>query len=294
MNPFGLTVGNRLAEQLVPRLLTPAFAFWAGGLLALWTPARGHRWSERIGALSGVEQVALLAAAVSLIAGSAVVAELLTLPVLRLLEGYGPLTRAPRRFQRRRYEDADAQLQALSGRAFRGEPVDPLRLAAAEQRLHDFPGVDRIMPTRLGNILRAAEDRPAERYGLDPVICWPHLWLALDKDVQLELTEARRSLDDAARLWLWFLLFSAWTWTAWWAPLVSVAGCVVTYHAAMLGRARAYGQLLQAAFDLHRHLIYAALRWPVPESPDRERAGGEAVTTYLWRGIAPPGMRFTS
>jgi hypothetical protein len=49
-----------------------------------------------------------------------------------------------------------------------------------------------------------------------------------------------------------------------------------------------------AAFDMNRRGIYTALGWPVPGSPDDERVSGESVTTYLWRGIAPPGTRFTS
>ncbi|MGH8967538.1 MAG: hypothetical protein ACRDXB_19735, partial [Actinomycetes bacterium] len=178
--------------------------------------------------------------------------------------------------------------------AFRGELKDRHKLMAAEQQAHDLPPEGSVMPTRLGNILRAAEDRPRDRYGLDPVVCWPHLWLSLDKETQQELAQSRKELDGAARLWLWFLLFASWSWAAWWAPVVAVAGCAATYYGAILARARGYGALMQAAFDLHRRKIYEALGWPFPEDPDDERTSGESVTTYLWRGIAPPGTRFTT
>jgi len=49
-------------------------------------------------------------------------------------------------------------------------------------------------------VLRAAEDRPRDRYGLDPVVCWPHLWLTLEKETQQELASSRKELDDGARL----------------------------------------------------------------------------------------------
>jgi len=193
----------------------------------------------------------------------------------------------------RRLKRAEERLQELSGKAFRGQPVDERALAAVEQRLHDLPAAASVMPTRLGNILRAAEDRPRDRYGLDPVVCWPHLWLSLEQETQQELAQSRKELDDGARLWLWFLVFAAWTWTAWWAPLVTVLGCTAAYYGTMLTKARSYGLLMQAAFDLYRRRIYLALNWPFPEDPDEERGSGESVTAYLWRGIAPARNRFT-
>jgi len=45
--------------------------------------------------------------------------------------------------------------------------------------MHTPAESDRHMPTKLGNILRAAELRSKDKYGLDAVICWPRLWLLL-------------------------------------------------------------------------------------------------------------------
>jgi hypothetical protein len=47
------------------------------------------------------------------------------------------------------------------------------------------------MSTRLGNLLRAAEQRPAVKYGLNSVVCWPHLWLLLDSDTNWTVTLRR-------------------------------------------------------------------------------------------------------
>jgi hypothetical protein len=293
VNPLGQSLGTRLVEQIAPRLFTAAFAFWAGGLLALWTAGYGRELAGRLSVLPVVLQLVWLAAAVALVTGSAIVAELLTLPVLRFLEGYWVISRPLRLLAVRRMKRSDERLQMLSGKQMRGEIKHPQQLAAAELRAHDFPAPDSVMPTRLGNILRAAEDRPRHVYGLDPVVCWPHLWLSLDKETQQELAQSRRDLDGAARLWLWFLLFAAWSWAAWWAPLVALAGCAVTYYGAMLARARGYGALVQAAFDLHRRKIYEGLGWPFPQSPEEEAMCGLSVTNFLWRGTVPPAMRFT-
>jgi len=214
--------------------------------------------------------------------------------VLRVLEGYWAISQPLRILKVRRLTQTEARLQKLSGMAFRSEPVDRQEQSTVEQRLHDLPAAAALMPTRLGNILRAAEDRIRDRYGLDPVVCWPHLWLCLDGEAQKELAGARQALDDSVRLWLWSLLFIVWTWAAWWVPIVTAIGCAASYYGVILARARGYAYVMQAAFDLNRRRIYEALNWPVPIDPRAEPLAGEAVTTYLWRGIAPPDARFTS
>jgi hypothetical protein len=45
-----------------------------------------------------------------------------------------------------------------------------------------------------------------------------------------------------------------------------------------------YGDLVGAAFDLHRWKLYQALKWPAPASPADEHAAGAALTEYIWRG----------
>jgi len=77
------------------------------------------------------------------------------------------------------------------------------------------------MPTRLGNLLRAAERKPLEKYGLDAILCWSRLWMLLPDAVKKDLQESRADLNNAARVWLWSLLFCGWTfvgeniWTTW-------------------------------------------------------------------------------
>src|ERR671923_45020 len=87
---FWTGVGGKLAERLVATILTPAFAFWAGGLLA-WVDREGWASVENwIADRSSGVQAALAIGSILLIAVSGLVVEHLTLPVLRFLEGYWP------------------------------------------------------------------------------------------------------------------------------------------------------------------------------------------------------------
>jgi hypothetical protein len=138
------------------------------------------------------------------------------------------------------------------------------------------------MPTQFGNILRAAEERPQNQYGLDTFICWSRLWLLLPDSVKTELTEARMTLNIGARIWLWSLLFLLWTPLAWWAFPAGVISAYLAYHW-LLNSAIIYGDLLESAFDLYRLELYKALRLPLPKSSQEERQLGEQLTAYLWK-----------
>ncbi|MEH1920870.1 hypothetical protein [Nostoc sp.] len=150
---------------------------------------------------------------------------------------------------------------------------------------HYRPLDNQLMPTRLGNILRAAEQRPLEKYGLDAIVCWSRLWLLLSDAVKKDLQEARADLNAAIRIWLWSLLFILWTIWAWWAAPVGIISAIFAYYYWAVDAARNYGELIEATFDLHRHLLYQSLRWNLPPDPNEERRVGRQLTEYLWRGF---------
>ena len=172
------------------------------------------------------------------------------------------------------------------------------RHLALERQLRRIPteanenAPTRRMPTTLGNILRAAESWPADKYGLDPVKCWPRLWLVLPDTARNELETARARLDSSATLVVWAGLFAVWTVWAWWALPAALVIALAGYRL-VLGSAAVYSDLLESAFDVHRRLLYEALAWPLPRTPAEERALGEALTQYLWRGSDEPSPTFT-
>jgi hypothetical protein len=97
------------------------------------------------------------------------------------------------------------------------------------------------------------------------------------------LTSARAALDASATVVVWSLLFVVWSVWAWWAAPAGLVVAVAAYRI-LLTSAAVYGDLLEATFDVHRRLLYEAAGWPLPRSPAEERALGEALTEYLWRG----------
>jgi hypothetical protein len=283
--------GSKLAEQWVATLLTPAFVFWAGGAAAGlqrfgWKPA--STWfSQQPEPL----QIALLVGVFCVIVASAFVVQRFDLPVLRFLEGYWhPWLRPLRRWLIAREAKRSQQ---ISDRWQTLKRLNPAQLTAEQrdeliqldwQQLY-LPLENQLMPTRLGNILRVAEQRPLEKYGLDAIVCWSRLWLLLPDAVKKDLQEARADLNTAVRIWLWSLLFILWTIWAWWAAPVGIISAIFAYYYWAVDAARNYGELIEATFDLHRHLLYQSLRWNLPPDPNEERRVGRQLTQYLWRGF---------
>jgi len=346
LTAFWSGLGDEFAKRWATRILTPAFAFWAGGLVVLWwhAHARGvqeHGWAHELSVtttwlrgLPGVAQAALVVVGLILLTASALIAERLTMPLLQLLEGYWPRPQwvrnqliAYRRWRRRRwdkrvYGDGGLAIRQRFGglntaeyldlRTLEAAPsLDPARLQGLRQRraaglsaqltaelgrgrayLYRSPPSDELgMPTRLGDVLRAAEYRPLEKYGLDAVICWYALWLLLPADVKTELVQTRTVLDNAARGWLWGALFLVWTPWAWWAIPIGVLIPALTYYVGILGAATLFGELMVTAYDLHRFKLYDSLHLPRPLSPVLERKqDGPRVTNLLWGGLSEPGL----
>jgi len=283
------TIGGKLAENWAASVLTPALLFWVGGLLALtwrtgWEPL--ERW---LAAQSALSQLFLAGGALAVFAASAVVVDALNISVLRLLEGYWPrwlgrLRRWSVRRLERRIGEREARLQVLAARRATLTAEETAELAALQQELHGVPALPvHYMPTRFGNMLRAAERRIGEKYGLEVVVCWPRLWLLLSDGARREIADARAQVDIGARFCLWGVLFVGWGAVAWWAVILGGAIAVGAYRW-MLGAADVYASLLESCFDVSRAALYKALRWPLPANPAEEAPCGQALTRYLFEG----------
>jgi hypothetical protein len=255
LTKFWDKLSEELAGQWSVQELGPALVFWFGGLLAwAWRNQYLGSWAQLTGWLAGLDSPVAYAA---LLLGG--------LLLLAALDDMAPGQRTPEQ------EHEYALLDARRARY----PAD----------------VRYVMPTPLGNLLRTAEEYPLVRYGLAIGVCWPRLWLLLPKETQEALSAARQSLNSAARLFFWGLLFAVWTAWAWWATLAALGMLVVAYWA-MVQAAGVYGDLLRAAFDLHRFALYEALRLPAPAGPDHEEADGQQLSEYLFRGTIQQDLRF--
>ncbi|MGC8947680.1 MAG: hypothetical protein ACP5N6_16230, partial [Anaerolineae bacterium] len=216
------------------------------------------RWEE-LTALPVVTQSALLIGALLILAASDRLGGAFSLPVLRFLEGYwpGPLRRLAAwkanrrraRVQKSRYRWNEL-MQKRENAPLTWQEARKLARLEGERR-YTPRDLNDVMPTRFGDVLRAAETRPRQRYGLDPVLLWPHLWLSLPDNARQDLTAARATLDRLAEAWLWGLLFTLWSIVWPWAWVIALAWMWLVYEL-LVQAARPFADLILAAFDGHR------------------------------------------
>lgn len=284
---------GKIAEQWVANLLTPAFVFWLGGLVAY---VYAYDWNFlKTFVLKQPQsfQVGLLIVCLIGMVASAAIVQKGDRAMLRFLEGYwprwlNPLRRSLTQRYLRRWQQNLNRWNELYSKGEDALTAEELNEYAQLDWLlvHSPTRSNQFMPTRLGNILRASEYRSRNRYGLDAIACWPRLWLLLPDSTRKELQEARSALNTAVRNCLWSLLFLIWMPLAWWAPLLALPAAWVSYCIA-LNTAAVYVDLIEATFDVHRHLLYQALRVQPPKNPTREVEDGKRLTQYLWREPSP-------
>lgn len=296
MTKFWDKLSEGLAESWNSRLLLPGAAFLAFGLLTLIVRFGYAPLAQALTTIPAPIGFLLAAAGLFFIVLSGWVVQRLSLPMLRLFEGYwGWVFARLSRYWGQRFARQIAALrqrrQALAQRYDQLTPAEQAEYARLDAELPTYPvQAELFLPTRLGNLLRAAEEYPRLRYGLEMYIVWPRLWLLLPETTRDELSAAREALDASARRMVWSILCAAWVMFVWWAPLAAIAMAVFSYWS-MLADAGVYGELLRAAYDLHRGELYKALRWELPLDPEKEIAQGQALTEYLQRGNAPPGFK---
>ncbi|MEU8377807.1 hypothetical protein [Streptosporangium sp. NPDC048865] len=292
-------LGGKVADRWAGLLTSPVMVLWGGGLLA-WVHGHGgltgtgSGWKElerqwRTAFPEPAAQVALLVGALLVVLASARLLENLTLPVVRLLEGYWPRWAWPisaaltwmrgRRIERaaRRWRDLALRRDELTAR----ERLRFSRLDAGRAAVPAVP--DLRMPTALGDLLRATELRIRLRYGLDAVACWPRLWILLPEQARADIGQARARLDEMARLWAVGVALAGFTILTWWALLAAAVVAAVA-HRLLRSAAADYAIMLQSCFDLHRRMLYEAvdLPWETRAEPE----GGQRITAFLTRGTA--------
>ncbi len=161
---------------------------------------------------------------------------------------------------------------------------------AAWRLRRSYPCKDRLLPTALGNVMRAAEDLPGTRYGLDAIALWPKLYPLLPKELTNILADQRNQLDLAGRLcWVFLLLVpvsTAFLWRyGWWLliPGLNLFLGWVSYQAA-IAAALAYGEGINTAFDLHRFKLLESLNLPFPIDRHSEKKANKDLCSFLRQG----------
>lgn len=219
-------------------------------------------------------------------------------PLVQLYEGYWPhwlrqwLARGPRKA----WERLNAQIKTNRDQA----------AVYWGRRYYEYPSEAKlILPTRLGNRLRAAESYPGRAYGIDAVFWWPRL-MPLLPQVLLEgiadaLTPFLALLNLATLLVVVSAAGAAYLWWSqayhWLLPLGVLIGGVLlaclSYEGAV-AQTSGYSQLLRAAFDLHRFDLLKALHIPLPGTPEEEKVLWGQLTgwLYMWNDGAAQAVRY--
>lgn len=277
MNGLLETAGGLLARRRFLTAWLPVLLFVSAlavvGIAAVGVPRAEAWWEGLPGQANAVAGVALLGATML---ASEVLAGLRP-AIIRLYEGYWSALPGGKALIR-------------SGRERTAAAADP-------ERPWTLPTPERLMPTRLGNILGAAEQQ-ASRYGMDAVTAWPRLYTVLPESFTILIGRAATSLELMITI---SVLGGAFALIAcpvaavslpwYWAPLLLWSGGVLAWagYRGALGAAARYGELVRTAFDVHRWQLLDAMGLTRPESWAKELKQWEQIHQLWQRGRPDSG-----
>jgi hypothetical protein len=183
------------------------------------------------------------------------------------------------------------QTPATKRGEWRAEAARQRAATAAYQRWRRYPAEERLLPSALGNALRAAEDDAGQRYGLETVLIWPGLYVVLSEQARAIVDDQRTQLDVVARLAATLavtaLLATGLLWRWWpWVVVVPMGllGLAWFAYRAAVSAAVAYGDGLRLAFDLYRFDLLRTLHLPLPQDSGSELAANLRLSEFLALG----------
>ena len=265
-------------RRLVIAYWSPIFSVsgLAGALLTgVVGPGAALEWWTKRGA---TQQLWLGFGALLTITVLAYILEALTTPIVRFFEGYWP----------------EGKLYAWGctrQKMHRGKASDSARY----QR---FPvNSDLVKPTRLGNVLVAAEEYPHQLYRLDAVLWWPRLAATLPEALRTQIDAALTPMLAMLNLSMMLMLLGVGTGAtlvslhrSWWqlgsvliAELLLARLC---YLAATI-QALEYGATIRVAFDLCRFDLLKQMHIPLPENLYKERLLWEVLNRWMFSYVPP-------
>jgi hypothetical protein len=292
---FWKSLGGSFDKRWLINTFGPALVFWGAGLWA---------WAQLVGLDNALQlwrgyapQVHLFlgAAGLLLVFFTALLLEIFAGALLRFYEGYWPVWRGLARRRARDLRQKQERRRVLRTKVATDQatPADRAELAGLDSELAHRPrDPEQSRPSRLGDVLRTAEDYPRERYGLDPIVFWPRLFSQLSKPLRQALGTAQDQLDLSLRLAtlaalhgiIWSVVAATCRqWAAlWWALPALLLAWLVWRSSAQI--ATSYAMLFRSAFDLHRFDAYRRMHWPPPTSPLAEKARGAELILFLLDG----------
>lgn len=289
---FWEKLGENIANEWSLRMFSMAFIFCGVGVVTYGMKNGWDKISSILNQLSTnpVVGVVIIVTLIIAIAIANTVVVWYSSRALQLIEGYWPevireWVTTKEIIRRRRLKN---ELNVLIGNNEQ-QQLDAIRqrkFAILEYTLQYCFPVDEalILPTSVGNILRAAEEYPFRAYGLEVSITFPHLWLIMPDHSRNQLIDARQNLDSSVQVFIWCLLIFVWTYFQWWIPAFGVL-CISIAWLRIKETAFTYAQLFRAVYDLHRFDLYQSLHWKLPKKSGvkDEVECGRLLTTFLYR-----------
>jgi hypothetical protein len=190
---------------------------------------------------------------------------------------------------------AAAELSKALGRSGRGLSRLPWRMRL---NWRDYPTTEKdMLPTLMGNRIRAFERYGNVRFGLDLLILWYEFVGVADEKVREELTSAREGVEIFLAASVCFLGLSLstlipllWirTWQGVWWPLpvaavFAAAVSAVAYRKAVSEIAE-WGSAVSALVNTHRGKVAEAFGFAFPETLADERRMWQAVNGFVRTG----------
>jgi hypothetical protein len=209
--------------------------------------------------------------------------------LVRLLGGYGsrnPLQigklRTRRQFQRTIQPLFD-EAAAIDRARVANAPEPPQSPNFAQRLMHavaNYPSdTYYVLPTRLGNIMRAFELYSFEVYGIDAIPAWSRLMMVLPDQARTQIQESRSILDFAINLFLAsisaMILYVSMSIVFLNLMQPSVFVFIIFLHLIarflMHQAARQWGEQVKSAFDLYRSNLANQMGLKLPSSGSSER-----------------------
>lgn len=200
--------------------------------------------------------------------------------LVQLFEGYWSSPRLAWAFrlgvemQRRRFDRlADRTVAAVSDNELDQHLARARRDEAREALLTRLPARDHLLPTALGNVLRAMEERAGARYGIESIAIWRRLYPVLPEKHAQTLEDEVTQLDVSIRLsatWLataigllaFVMRDPTATWSNWrWLVVIGLVfvAAWLSYRSA-IESALAHSSDVEVTLDLYRDLLLDASR----------------------------------
>jgi hypothetical protein len=155
----------------------------------------------------------------------------------------------------------------------------------------DFPSEDRVLPTKIGNVIAAFEQYPETRYGMDSIALWPRLVPVLKDEEFLDYVVQEKAVFDfllntwvvTAVLGVELTYRATFLWDfvpAFFIFIATLLSCAVLYEGMYIA-ARQWGTVVKVAFDRHRHDLAKSLYLKPAKTFSEEWNRWKAVSEFF-------------